>query len=221
MFNQTTTLKGNKINFRKWKVKDKKKFISIIKEEKAPSLITDALVYDCLEKPEVPYSADELKYLLLQIRVATLGDELDYEFECSSCMEPYDYTAKISEIFKEEYSEDKIISSKGISFEMGNIRNKQYYLDTIEQCPDEETKYLADFMFHVAKINDNDAFTFDKLYDTIQDLDVDVEKDIFNQWDEIRFTVNDIHAVECPFCGNKELLQFDDLPEFFPTNWFE
>ena len=210
---------GKKINFRKWKIKDKNKFIEGTKIDNK-KIIEEALVYDCLEDRNIPLTSEEYKYVLLQIRSNSISPFIEYKFKCDVCEKDYDYKANINVILVPNFNGYGTIISGDTEIEMGEIINKEVYDSVMEGCKSYEQEKIMDFIFHIKKIDDSDAFTLDMLIEKINNLDVQQGEDIFLQWEKMKFSLNDTHEVKCPFCDSTELIQFDDLPDFFPASWF-
>jgi hypothetical protein len=43
---------------------------------------------------------------------------------------------------------------------------------------------------------------------------------LLEQWDDIKFRLDDINEAVCTHCGAEEKYKFDDMPNFFPKSWF-
>jgi len=215
-FDHLAKIRDKNIKFRKWKVKDKNKFLSANRD---PKIIKEALVYDCLRDEKIALSEDEYKYLLMRIRAESLPNSISYTFRCDECLEEYDYTADLKQIMKPEFSKYGIVQSGIHSFEMTSIRNREFYDNVIGAYVNDEQKLLVDFILHIKSYNQNESLDFDGLNDIINNLDVDAFEDIFAQWEAMRFKVNNIHTVQCPHCKAQETYEFDDLPGFFPESW--
>lgn len=221
MYNYSITIRDKEVKFRKWKVKDKNKFLSNILEEPDNNIIMNALVYDCLEDDNIALSLEEYKYVLSTIRKESISDDIEYEFTCPKCNHEYTYNTKISEIMRMKAQKYGKISCKDVSFKMGEIKNKKLYLEAINIVEDNREKEIIDFLFHVEELNGSDAFTFDYLYDFIEELDLDIAMDIFKQWNEMKFSIDDVNVVRCPECSYEEEFKFNFIPNFFPESWFE
>lgn len=215
-YDYSVKIRDFNVKFRKWKVKDKKKFIAN-KDNKIA--LKESLVYDCLEDKKLALSEEEFKFMLIQIREASLSDKIEFNFICSNCDKEFNYIADLTEIMKGEYKNYGDISYKGHRFTIGSILNRDFYEEMIQNSILDETNYLIDFMLHIKSYNDNDAFTFEELNEIINNLDIDIFEHIFTKWEEMRFKVNNIHNVICPHCNFEELYEFDDLPHFFPDSW--
>lgn len=216
VFDQEVKLRGKSIKFRKWKVKDKKKYLENIKNI---PLAREALIYDCLEDKRIALDDEELKYMLIQIRMASLKDPIEYEFTCEKCKGAYDYSADLSQIVSMEGSNIATLVSGNTELEMSNITNKDFYQELFLSAKTYEAKELVDFMMHIKSVNGNDGFTFEQLNDMVSNMDAKDFEDIFEKWMDARQRVNNVGAVTCPHCGHEEWYEFDALPGFFPQSW--
>lgn len=216
IYDQEVKLRGKMIKFRKWKVKDKKKYLENIKDI---PVAREALIYDCLEDKRIALDEEELKYMIVQIRNASIGDPIEYMFTCESCEEPYSYLANLKEIMTLEGNNTGEIAIGNTVFEMTNIQNKDFYQDMYLSAQSPEEKELVDFMLHVKSFNGNDGFTFDTLSEFISEMHVKEFEYVFDKWKEMRVQVDNISPVICPHCEHEEWYEFDALPGFFPQSW--
>jgi len=200
------------INFRKWKVKDKKKFVE------NPGTVKEALVYDCMENNQV-LDDEEYKFMLMRIRDASIKNSIGWLFHCDNCDNVFEYTADLTEIMVPEFLPYGELQSGNVTFMMQPICNQAYYDNKISEAQTPEESYIFDFVLHVNSYNDNDGMTFDSLIETINNMDLDVFEDIFSQWERMRFKVQNVHDVTCTNCKTTETYEFDDLPGFFPDSW--
>lgn len=223
VFNEILDFKGKKLKFRKWKAKDRKEFIkNLQKDEKIDEKeITKHLVYNCLEDKDICLNINEFKYILTRIRAKSIGEDINFNLICSNCEKEYEVKKELKDIIKQQYKKYKPIKVKDIEIELCDIKNKNFYLQTIESIETEEEYVLIDFLFHINKINDNDTFRFEELIDYFDNLELDIFDEIFDQWDDLKFKIDDISYIECPHCKNKQKYKFDDLPGFFPESWFK
>lgn len=211
-------LKDKTVNVRKWKVKDRKKFLQSIKDQDVKASTT-ALVNDCMEDPTIPLSPEEFRYLLLKIRALSLGEKVTYELNCEKCEKDFDMAVNIRDISNPVFQENNIISSGNIKIKTGDIPSKQFYDKAMDELQDERDIFLIDFLFHIKEIDGSDAFTFEDLFNFINDLDIDIAADIFDQWSKNKFKIDDTHIVKCPHCNFEEVYVFEDIPGFFPDSW--
>lgn len=210
-------IRDKEIKFRKWKVKDRKNFITALKNNDRDGV--ERIVFDCIEK-QVPLTEEEFKYVMMNIRSVSIGEDLAFNIDCEQCEEEFSYITPVTEAITPNFKEFGVIKSGNFSLKMGEIANKEYYEDAIRQCRDDEEKAFIDFLYHVKEINGSDAFTFDKLYNTINELDIGIGEDIFRQWEEMRFTFDTVKQLECPHCNHLQFIKFDELYGFFPDSWF-
>jgi len=215
-FEYSTKIKDKEVKFRKWKVKDKKKFLS---NKDNPLAIKEALVYDCLEDSNLALSEEEYNYLLVNIREESINEKVQYDFTCSHCNKEFEYSADLSAIMKPTFGEYGDIIYKNQIFTMTNLRNRDFYENAILNTSDNETKKIIDFILHIESYNDQDGMSFDDLIEVINNLDIDVFEKIFLDWEKMRFKVDNIETVKCPHCNKTEKYEFDNLPGFFPESW--
>lgn len=208
-------LKDQEITFRKWKGKDKKNFMKEMSQPVPDEIkIMQALVYNCIEEKDIVLSTDEFKYVISMIRAASLGNEIDYNFFCTECENTVDRKYYITDIIKGKYGHGNTIQAKGVDITLGDIRNKEFYMKKIQEGS------IFDFLLRIKEINGNDSFDLEFLMDFFDELDLDVLDDVLQQYDDIRFKVDDINDFVCD-CGHIESYHFDELPEFFPSQWFD
>ena len=217
-------LKDKTLTVRKWKGKDKKRFMNLMQQpEPDEDQIMQTLVYNCIESAVGPngvidindiiLSTDEFKYTISMIRSASLGDEIEYNFYCTECSETKKRIYNITDIIKGSFGDGESISADGVEIILGGIRNKEYYLEKLKEGS------IFDFFLRIKSINGNDSFDLDFLIDFFDDLDIDIIDDVLGQYDDIRFKVDDVNEFVCD-CGHTEKFHFDELPEFFPSEWF-
>lgn len=208
-------LNNQEITIRKWKAKEKLAFTDIMKNKKDKSSLVDLLVYNCIEE-DVAFSKDEYKYVLSKIRSLSLGDEIPLQFTCEHCDEQFITVINLSEVIKPIFKDVNEISTEKYDIKLGKIKNTKYYKEVINQAPDE-----LDFYLRIQSINDNDGYSLEEIIEYFGNMDVQDFDDIFEQWDKIKLTIDDVQVIECPHCNGKTQYEFDDIPGFFPANWFK
>lgn len=213
---------GNKnLTIRKWKGKDKKVFVSELKNRKGDEeSIMNSLVYDCIDE-DVTLSSAEFKYVLSRIRAFSLGEELEFNFRCDKCGEEFKKTLKLEDIIRYSYKNIKEINVNNIKIKLGEIKNRKFYETTIASNPEE--KEIYDFLLRIDSFNGNDSFTLDDIVDMFDNLEVDELEEILRIWDDAKFKIDDINIITCPneSCNNEMKYIFDELPGFFPDKWFK
>lgn len=207
---------GNKvIHCRKWKGKDKKRFVAAInKENVSETDVMQALVYDCIEE-DVNLDVEEFRFVLSRIRAYSLGENIHTEFYCESCGNLYEKNFKLKDIitysFKEGFSE---LKSGDTRIKIGEIKNRELYTKYIQEDD------IYDLLLRVESINNDDSFNLETLIDKFDDLDLDVLADLLEQFEASKFKVLDVNTVECTHCEKETKFKFDELPGFFPETWF-
>jgi rubredoxin len=206
---------GNKtINIRKWKGKDKKKFISSLQKKDIDEIeVMQSLVYDCVEE-DVVLSVDEFRYVLSRIRALTLGEEISIDFYCKNCGIIHKETFNLKDAIRFNYKPRKTLEVNDVKIELGDIRNKEFYIKKIAE--DE----IYDLLLRIVSFNSDNTFTLDELVDKLDELDLDVLDEIMKQYNESKFSIDSINTVTCPECKTEVKYDFDELPGFFPESWF-
>lgn len=206
------------ITIRKWKAKEKKEFLNTVRNSESLDTLQDVLVYNCIEE-NVALNADEFKYVMAQIRSYSLGDEIELEFYCDSCRAKFLNKIKLSSIIKPVYSGKKEIKTKNYKIKIGEIRNPDFYKATIKANPQEEKDY--DFYLRIQSINSDDSMTLEEIIELFNEMDIDEFDSIFEQWEDIRFKIDDTEEIVCKNCETSVKYSFDEVPGFFPPAWFK
>lgn len=206
---------GNKvINCRKWKGKDKKRFISAInKENVSETEVMESLVYDCIQE-DVILDVEEFRYVLSRIRAYSLGENIHIDFYCENCGGLYEKDFKLKDIISYSYKGLSELKSGDTVIKLGEIKNKELYTKYIQEDD------IYDLLLRVEQFNGDNAFTLETLVDKFDDLDIDVLADLLEQFEQSKFKVDDVNSVECTHCKKETNFKFDELPEFFPETWF-
>jgi len=212
----STEIRNKNVKYRKWKVKDKKKFLNNRKDK---HLIREALVFDCIEDKKLALSDEEYKFMLTQIRNVSVSDPISYTFVCNYCEKDFNFDLDLENNLRPVFKEYGDIISGDHIFTMNSIRSREHYEQIILNSENDDEKIIVDFILHVKSYNDSDGLSFEDLNQIIDNLDVNDFDSIFKQWEDMRFKLNNVSDVECPHCNNVESFEFDSLPGFFPESW--
>ena len=211
-------LNNQEITIRKWKAKEKKEFLNTVRNSESLDTLQDVLVYNCIEE-KVALNADEFKYVMTQIRSYSLGDEIELEFFCDSCKSKFLNTIKLQEIIKPIISNLKEIETKNYRIKLGNIRNVDFYKETIKNNPNEEKDY--DFYLRIESINGDESMTLEEIVELFNEMNIDEFDSVFERWEDIRFKIDDTSEISCKNCEDTVKYSFDEVPGFFPPAWFK
>lgn len=208
------TFNGRTIKFRKWKVKDKKALDKCENEIQKRKVY----VYNCLENQNEPLDIEEYNYVLANIRDYSLDKELEYELVCPHCNENKTISMKASEavVFKDANYEPLVHDD--IIIEIGPIKSQELYESIVIQSITLSERYINDFAMHIITINGNDV-DYKEAIDFIDDLDVSVYEDIFEQWESKRAKCSFNHKIKCDKCNNESEYSFEDMKDFYPVSW--
>lgn len=207
---------GQTFEFRKWKGRDKKLFLDAIKRKELSPLTTLSILVDsCLDTKPENLTIDEYKYLLGQIRIQSLGNDLSVALNCSSCDHVFEYKYKISDVMRPVQSTLTEFSKDGLTVKFGRVKNQKNYIEQVSINKE------LDVLYQIEKINDSDTFTMDELENILDDLDLDILESLLSHFNKNRFRLENIVEVECPECKFDNKFEFDELPGFFPDSWFK
>lgn len=231
---KTVTINDNKIKIRKWKGKDKRKFLNAISKSQSASSINteepaqgltlkdtiDILVNEQIVSVNnkdklIPLSHDQYRYLLSRIRVFSLGNKLNTTLLCEECGENFNFEFNITDVLKARHSTLEDYDNGEVFIKFGPIRNIDQYLAAMEENMD------LDMFFHIEEFNGSKEFSINSLIDEFDDLDLSTIDDIVSYFEDNKFKVLDVNEVTCPHCEEVNLFEFDEIPGFFPDAWFE
>lgn len=208
-----------KYKIRKWKAREKREFLNTIKNGESLDTLQGVLVYNCIEG-EAAFNPDEFKYMMSQIRQYSIGNTVDLEFYCKCCKNKFLKNIEIDKLIKPIKSNKKEIKSKNYNIIIGEIKNPNYYKSITEDINYISYTKEVDFYLRIVSINDNDCMSLDEIIDLFDNMDIDEFDNIFNQWEDIKFKIDDKYNVECSSCNDSVVYSFDEIPGFFPPSWF-
>jgi hypothetical protein len=222
---EVVLLEGKTFHIRKWKVKDRKAFKAMIQETKgeiSPQLLASILVFPCILEKNILLTEEEIKYVITLIREISISDEFTFKFYCDNeeCEEENEVKIKLKEINKfsqTKWSTVNISETETITF--GERVNAQFYYNVIFDCKTPEEKIIADLATHIIKFNDDDTKSYNETLEIIENLDIDIQDKILDEYNKQKFTQNAIYEVQCKKCERKQTFLFDEIPDFLPKSW--
>ena len=214
---------GNRvINVRNWKVRDRIKLKDLLKdtpsEKRQQEIILDTLVYNCVEG-KVALNEDELEYLFAQLRINSIGDEINFKYTCPNldCNEQVEMKLRISEIYKPKFKKLGSITVGNISLELQEIQNIEYYNRKMKEST---TPSLTDLVLHIKTLN-SEQKSENQILHIFEELDTKDMDSILDKWDTMRFTLDRVNSLKCPYCGKEEEFEFDEIPDILPQTWLK
>lgn len=208
------------INFRMWKLKDRKAFKKIMQDEDNENLESDVLniLVKNVIKEDVALSTDELQYLLTEIRKESISDSIKYNWKCT-CKADNEETVKLDDINIPKLAEYKTVVIDGVEFIFGDILNKEYYELALKDCDDDEDIIYTDLCYHIHQIGDNIDFSITDMINYIEEMDTDNIDILMEAYNEMKFSTSKIIEFNCKECKIKRKFEFDTIPDFFPESW--
>lgn len=214
---------GNKeVGYSSWKTKHRKlfkekmtKLSNSSEKEETLKAMFDSLVYPCLDR-KITLTPNELQYLLVLIRIKSLGDDLKIERGCKYCFQTFDYDFKLSEIFKPSFPNKNEFEFKNVNFKLKTPDVERYNRILFTSEFDD----LKNLIYHIETIN-GEEYSVKDLVEVFEDFstkDIDELIELFNS---TQLTINSTKIISCPLCGKEEEYSFDDIPDFIPREWLE
>lgn len=210
------------LKVRNWKVRDRLKLKEYLSQNpnelKQQEFTLETLVYNCLETPAA-LNEDELEYLFTQLRINSIGDDVDFKFTCSNpdCNETVDVKLKVSKIYKPNFTELKDIRIGENVIELQEIKNVEYYNRKMKES---KSPSFTDLVLHIKTLN-GETLSEQAILKKFEDLDTKEMDEILDKWDSMRFTISRENELKCPHCGKTETFIFDEIPNLIPQKWFK
>jgi len=215
MYNFSTKIRDKEVKYRKWKVKDKKKYTNALIEKNSID-IADALVYDCIEDKNLSLTSNEYRYMLMKIRCETVGSIVDFNIVCKECGNEFLIEEDINNVLTPSYNDYDILKTNNVTLKMGSIKNKQAFIEYLKDAKTVREIYLIEFLMQIEEINGEDIFTIEYLNDFIDNLDYGDAEELFYQWEEMLFNIDSKHEATCPHCNHTDEYNFEKIPDFYP-----
>lgn len=215
LFKYKIIIRDKTIEFRKWKVKDRKSLMSANNDVERRK----ALVYNCIKDQNIALDNEEFNFVLEKIRSVSVKDKLNYTLTCDECGKDFNLSVDIEDLIDCSFSDFEPLVYNDLIIEIQDIKNRDFYENTIVTVTDEQERFLYDLALHIKSINGNSSMSFQSVIDFLQDLDLDVYSSIYEQFNKIRFRCINLQSVECPHCHGETVFNFNDFPGFFPKSW--
>lgn len=214
---------GNRsIKVRNWKVKDrelyKNKLKNISSTEDELKARYECFVTNILEKPTA-LNNDELEYLFLLLRIANLGDDLNYHWWCRNCEKTTDSKIKLSKLFTTKSGKIQDIDVGDIKIELQDVQNVELYNNKLRTSDSPSTD---DLIFHIKSINGDNTKGFQDIKNYFDELDINTMDKISEAFEKMIFKIESReHTVTCTHCGANSTFNFDEIPDIIPPKWLK
>lgn len=209
---------GNKLKVKAWKTKDEKNYL-IAKEsgDFDEDAIFDVLIKPCIKEAEkYNFTDNEKLYIMTKIREFSLGTDIEIAFTCPVCSSYQDIELDLSEIvqYKKESYKDVKINDYLFKFKKSNSSK-------IKERTKGKSSVEKDFINMVSsiyeiKINEElyDAFTFDELYEFIENLDTITFNELYSEYFNMVDSISFEYETECLICKAKIKDTLSSIPNF-------
>lgn len=215
LFKYKVQIRDKTIEFRKWKVKDRKTLMQAKNDVERRK----ALVYNCIKDQNIALDNEEFNFMLEKIRSVSVKDKLKYTLTCDECNKEFNLSVDIEDLIDCSYNDYKPLVYGDITIEVQDVKNRDFYENTIVTVTDTQERYLYDLALHIKSINGNSSMSFQNVLDFLLDLDIDAYNSIYDQFNKVRFRCVNLQSVECPYCHGETVFNFNDFPDFFPKSW--
>lgn len=215
LFKYRVQIRDKTIEFRKWKVKDRKTLIQAKNDVERRK----ALVYNCIKDQNIALDNEEYNFMLEKIRSVSVKEKLKYTLTCDDCNKEFNLSVDIEDLIDCSFDDYKPLEYNDLIIEVQDIKNRDFYENTIVTVTDTQERYLYDLALHIKSINGNSSMSFQSVLDFLLDLDIDAYNSIYDQFNKVRFRCVNLQSVECPYCHGETVFNFNDFPDFFPKSW--
>ena len=206
-----------KIKYRPWKVKDKFN----IKDAKTPYDARKALVYNCLENPNIALDVNEFQYVLFCIRNSSINYTTEYKVTCDHCKKEYFVDVPIKDALSVRFADYSTIETKNHVFALQEVKNQKFYEEAMQNETDAERRFLLDFIMHISSIDDDFSKSATDVFDFINSMDVVEFEDLMQHWQKQHFASELRINASCPYCNERTDYRLLGVPNFFPESWNE
>lgn len=215
LFKYKVQIRDKTIEFRKWKVKDRKTLMQAKNDVERRK----ALVYNCIKDQNIALDNEEFNFMLEKIRSVSVKDKLKYTLTCDECNKEFNLSVDIEDLIDCSYNDYRPLVYDDLTIEVQDIKNRDFYENTIVTVTDTQERFLYDLALHIKSINGNSSMSFQNVLDFLLDLDIDAYNSIYDQFNKVRFRCVNLQSVECPYCHGETVFNFNDFPDFFPKSW--
>lgn len=214
-YNFTCDIGRCKIKFRPWLVKDK----FAIKDAKTIYDKRKALVYNCLETPDIALDINEFQYVLFCIRNASVDYVTEYNVVCDHCQKEYVVDVNFKDVLIPIFADYSPIMTKNYTFELQEVKNQQFYEEVMQNISDSERRTLLDFIMHVKSINDDYSLDATQIFKIINNMNTSEFEELLTAWEKKHFRFTLEAKAKCPHCSEFSAYRFTAVDNFFPKSW--
>lgn len=212
---KTVNLGSNKIiKIIPWKGKTKKDFVKIFKEkqEKVSEVdIINTLILPYINKPELYYSAQEIQYILTQIREISISDKIDFSIVCDGCSKNIDISTTLDDMYTyTPHKFNEIIDD----IKWRDLRSSNSFISLCSQYP-EEIQTDVYLMSHIEKYHDIIITNFDDIIEICDNLSIDEINKLSSDFSKIDSKFEMKNNIKCQHCNLEKKYNFDIIPSFF------
>ena len=208
-----------KLEIKPWKTKHEKEYL-IYKEQ---AELDDNSIFEILLKPCIKdvekynFTPNEEIYIMTKIRSISLGTDITLNFNCSECDKFNDVDVSLDDIV--EYS-----PSQFHDVEIGDYKfvfkqnNSKKFKERVQAANTKVEKEFVALVLSIVEVQQGDevydTFTFDELYEFIENLDTETFDVIYNAFVDMNDKLTMNYSIECLFCKVKNTGSLETIPGF-------
>jgi len=218
-YNLISEIGKKKIYFKRWTAKEEKEYLKLVEEQKDlnDEVIYNILIKPCIKDKNINLSSAEQRKLLIDIRIASINENIIDTKICPSCNSKEEINFKIKDYIKYIESKYEPIEVEGIIFELTNEIKKELKkkLDINKGL----VNYVfTDFLIHIDKIKMNEEihkdFKWKELNDFIDSLPTSIFDKVFEEYQNQVDKTEIIYPFKCKKCNYKEDIEYQNIPNF-------
>lgn len=214
-FNHICDIGRAKLKFRPWIVKDQ----FAIKDGGTLYDKRKAMVYNCLEDHDFALDINEYQYVLFCIRNKSVDYITPYTVTCDHCHKDFVVDVDFNQVLSPRFAKYDDIVTANHMFELQEIKNQQFYEESMQNELNPEKRRLLDFVLHVKAVNGDFTKSASDVLELINNMEIKEFEDLFNKWESQHFTFRLDANAKCPFCEKESGYRFISVANFFPESW--
>lgn len=211
----TLTLGKNKeVTLTPWKAKTKKEFVKLFKGDKELNEkdLVSTLILPSIDEQEAFYTSDEVQYILTQLKVISIGDNVDFNMECDECHTNFDIHLTIKDIVK--YTPSNYTKTENIDWR--DIPSRKIFDEASKRFPDESVNEI-EMLLHISSYRGTQTTSFEQILDTYNNMSIKESQELIDAYTEVRPRLELSGVLTCTNeeCKQSDEYDFDVIPGFF------
>ena len=207
------------LEIKAWKTKEEKAYL-IYKEqaELDEHSVFDILLRPCIkDSDKYNFTSNEEIYIMTKIREISMGNDITLNFTCTECDKFQDREISLNDIViytPENYYNVKIDDYEFIFNKNDSPKFKERVLKAGSQVEQEFVALVMSITEIKIKKVVYDTFTFDELYEFINDLDTNTFDKLYAEYAKMVDSLTMNYKINCLFCDTVNENSLERIPGF-------